>query len=120
MKKPDRLAAAGQHVRDIPENSTCSAADRELQPDARALHEPVVVARFWRNRRGEAVVVSLREYKGRALADVRVNFTTQDGRLQPSRKGLSIVVARLPDLAAAIAKARDKAIELGLIDLVAK
>lgn len=79
------------------------------------LHEPVVVARFWRNRRGEAVVVSLREYQGRALADLRVNFSAQDGRLQPTRKGLCVVVARLPDLLAAVTKAHSRAIELGLL-----
>jgi hypothetical protein len=75
----------------------------------------VVIARFWRNRKGEAVVVQLRQFEGRAIADTRVYFTTKDGKLQPTRKGLSIVVARLPDLAAALTKAHARAIELGLL-----
>jgi len=81
-----------------------------------ALAEPIEVAKFWRNRRGEAVIVSLREYEGRALIDCRVHFTNKEGRLQPSSKGLSLVAARLPDLHAAISKASVKAKELGLLD----
>jgi pantoate kinase len=71
------------------------------------LPEPVEVAKFWRNRRGEAVIVSLREYEGRVLIDCRVNFT--------NKEGLSLVVLRLPDLAKAINKAMKQAQELGLL-----
>jgi hypothetical protein len=80
-----------------------------------ALSEPVIVADFWANRRGESVRVQLREFEGHALVDVRRHFTAPDGVLRPTKKGLSVVVARLPDLAAAINKALRTAIELGLI-----
>jgi hypothetical protein len=80
-----------------------------------ALSEPVEIAKFWRNRRGEAVVVQLRQYEGHILADARVNFTNKEGKLQPTRKGISISVRRLPELAAALVKAERKARELGLI-----
>jgi hypothetical protein len=80
------------------------------------LLEPLVVAEFWANRRGESVRVQLREYEGRALVDARKHYTAADGTLQPTPKGLSIVVARLPELAAAINKALAKARELGLIE----
>ncbi len=80
------------------------------------LPEPVEIAKFWRNRRGEAVIVCLREYEGRALIDCRVHFTNKEGKLQPTSKGLSLVVLRLPELAKAISKALAKARELGLID----
>jgi hypothetical protein len=79
------------------------------------LTQPIVVARFWRNRRGEAVVVSFREYEGRALIDCRIHFTNKQGKLQPTRKGHALVVARLPDLAKAVNRALAKAKELGLI-----
>lgn len=79
------------------------------------LTEPIEVAKFWRNRRGEAVIVQLSEYEGRALIDLRVNFTTPDGTLRPTKKGLSLVVARLPDLLRAVEKAHGKAVELGLL-----
>jgi hypothetical protein len=80
-----------------------------------AFSEPVEIAKFWRNRRGEAVIVQLREYEGHVLADARVNFTNKEGQLQPTGKGISISVHRLPELAAALAKAERKARELGLI-----
>lgn len=80
------------------------------------LSEPLTIARFWASRRGEAVFVQLREFEGRALVDVRKHFTAKDGTMQPTKKGLSIVVARLPELAAALTKAAAKAVELGLLD----
>jgi hypothetical protein len=80
------------------------------------LPEPVEIAKFWRNRQGEAVIVCLREYEGRALIDCRVHFTNKQGKLQPTSKGLSLVLARLPDLAKAVTKALAKARELGLLD----
>ena len=86
---------------------------------ASRLTEPVEIAKFWRNRKGEAVIVQLREFEGRILVDTRVNVTDREGRLQPTKKGPSVAVRRLPELAAALAKAEQKARELGLIDLVA-
>jgi transcriptional coactivator p15 (PC4) len=80
------------------------------------LPEPVEIAKFWRNRRGEAVIVSLREYEGRVLIDCRVNFTNKEGKFQPTNKGLSLVVLRLPELAKAINKALTTAQSLGLLD----
>jgi hypothetical protein len=80
------------------------------------LPEPVEIAKFWRNRKGEAVIVCLREYEGRVLIDCRVHFTNKEGKLQPTSKGLSLVVLRLPDLAKAVNAALAKAQELGLLD----
>lgn len=80
------------------------------------LAQPIEIAKFWRNRRGEAVVVTLKEYEGRAIFDARVNFTTKEGTLQPTAKGLAITVLRLPELADAVNKALAKARELGLIE----
>lgn len=77
--------------------------------------EPIEIAKFWRNRKGEAVIVQLREFEGHAIVDARVNFTDHEGQLRPTKKGLSIAVRRLPELAAALAKAERKARELGLL-----
>jgi hypothetical protein len=79
------------------------------------LPEPIVVQRFWCNRRGEAVVVQLRSFEGIALIDLRRHYTAKDGKLAPTRKGLSIAVKHLPDLAVAIAKALNTARERGLL-----
>jgi hypothetical protein len=79
------------------------------------LREPVLVAEFWCNRRGEAVRVQLREYQGVALVDLRKYYTGREGKLLPTKKGLSIAVRKLPELADAIARTLSKAKELGLI-----
>jgi hypothetical protein len=79
------------------------------------LDEPVEVAKFWKNRRHDAVVVSLSTYEGHNLVDVRTYSMNKVGCLVPTPKGLSIVVLRLPELAAAVTKALAKAKELGLL-----
>ena|SRR5580704_4137955 len=79
------------------------------------LTEPIIVAEFWANRRGESIRVQLREFEGRALIDLRKHFTDKTGKLQATRKGLALVIARLPELAAAINEALAKAHALGLI-----
>jgi hypothetical protein len=46
----------------------------------------------------------------------RKHYTDSAGKLSPTKKGLSIVVHRLPDLCAGIAKAERLARELNLIN----
>jgi hypothetical protein len=80
------------------------------------LAEPIECGKFWANRRGEACVVSIREHEGIVIVDARRFYTAGDGTLKPTRKGISLTVRRLPDLAAAIGKALAKARELKLIE----
>ncbi len=80
------------------------------------LDEPVIVHQFWKNRKHDAIVVSLSTFEGRNLIDLRQHYMTKDGKLAPTQKGLAMVVLRLPDLAKAITKALAKALELGLLD----
>jgi Transcriptional Coactivator p15 (PC4) len=89
--------------------------DRRTPPRVCPISETIEIAKFWRNRQGEAVIVCFREYQGRALIDCRVHFTNKEGKLQPTNKGLSLVLARLPDLAAALNKAMQQARALGLL-----
>jgi Transcriptional Coactivator p15 (PC4) len=79
------------------------------------LDEPVIISKFWKNRRHDAVIVSLSTYEGHNLVDLRTH-AMMEGRLAPTAKGLAMVVRRLPELAAAIDKALRKARELGLLD----
>jgi hypothetical protein len=79
------------------------------------LSEPIKIAEFWKNRKGETIRVTLENYEGHDLVSVRQFFTTADNKLAPTKKGISIAVARLPDLAAAVTKALEKARDLGLI-----
>jgi hypothetical protein len=79
------------------------------------LSEPVEIAKFWKNRRHDAIVVSLSTYEGRNIVDVRMH-AMKEGRLLPTPKGVAMVVLRLPDLAKAVNKALAKARELDLLD----
>jgi Transcriptional Coactivator p15 (PC4) len=80
------------------------------------LPEPIEVAKFFKNRRKDIIVVSLSTFEGRNLVDVRQHFTNEQGLMRPTSKGVAMVVLRLPDLAAAVNKALSKARELGLLD----
>jgi hypothetical protein len=84
-----------------------------------SLAEPIEVAKFWKNRKGEAVIVRLSSYEGHILIDQRNWFTAPDGTLKPG-KGLACSVRHLPELAAALNKALTEARSLGLIDREAK
>jgi len=79
--------------------------------------EPVEIAKFWKNRRRlESVHVTLSEYEGHCLINLRVYCTGADGIDRPTPKGLAMAVRKLPELARTLAKAEAKARELGLID----
>jgi hypothetical protein len=69
-----------------------------------SLAEPITVAEWWKNRRGESVRLVLNTFEGRNVVD-----------LKPG-KGFAAEVKHLPRLAAALAKAEAQARELGLID----
>jgi Transcriptional Coactivator p15 (PC4) len=79
------------------------------------LPEPIEIAKFWKNRKGEAVIVTLKDYEGRTIIDIRTHFTTKEGKFQPTGKGLAVMALRLPELHAAVTKALAKAKELGVL-----
>lgn len=93
----------------------CDAqAKHARQPN---LAQPFTVAKLWKNRgRRESVHVTLSEYEGRPLINVRVYSTGTDGVDRPTPKGLAMAVNKLPELARALAKAEVKARELGLLE----
>jgi Transcriptional Coactivator p15 (PC4) len=80
---------------------------------APTLAEPITIAEWWKNRRGESIRLNLNQFQGRNVFDLRTWFT-QDGKLTPG-KGFAAEVRHLPRLAEAIGKAEAKARELGLI-----
>jgi Transcriptional Coactivator p15 (PC4) len=79
------------------------------------LPEPVEIAKFWKNRRHDAIIVSLRSYEGRNFLDVRTH-AMKDGCLVPTPKGVTVAIPRMAELSAAMTKALAKARELGLLD----
>jgi hypothetical protein len=81
------------------------------------LSEPVEIAKFWKNRRRvESIHVSLSEYEGHALVNVRIYATGTDGIDRPTQKGVAMAVRKLPELARALVKAEAQARSLGLLD----
>jgi hypothetical protein len=83
----------------------------------KTLEEPVTVAKFWKNRRrNESVRISLSEYEGHPLINVRVFCTGTDGIDRPTQKGVAMAIGKLPELARALVKAEARARELGLLE----
>jgi hypothetical protein len=85
---------------------------RQVADAVPALAEPITIAEWWKNRRGESIRLRLNEYWGRGIVDLRTWFT-QDGK-RTTGKGFAAEVRHLPRLAAALLKAEGKARELGL------
>ena len=63
----------------------------------------------------EELRVSLEEYHGRQLVNLRVFFTADDGTKRPGKAGVALRVEALPELRAAILEAEAEALRLGLI-----
>jgi hypothetical protein len=80
------------------------------------LDEAVIAGKFFKNRRKEVIVVSLKTFEGSNLIDVRQYVPNELGQDRPTHKGVAMLVDRLPDLAKAVNKALEKARELGLLD----
>jgi hypothetical protein len=92
------------------ENHRSSASKQSSQP------LPIEIAKFWKNRqRRESVHVVLSEYEGHPLVDARVWCTGSDGIDRPTKKGLAVGVAKLPELTRALLQAEAKAYAIGLI-----
>lgn len=111
-----RERASGNVLTDNdPENTQAktSKQDRRHRP---TLAEPHVVAQIAKNSRGESVRVTLLSFESVDCVDVGIFFTSADGSLQATKKGIALSIARLPELASAVAKAERRARELGLLD----
>jgi transcriptional coactivator p15 (PC4) len=75
----------------------------------------VTVAEWPINNRGETARISLELYKGAWRIGCRKWCLDDDGKLCPTRQGISLRVEHLPRLAGAVAKALTAAHERGLI-----
>lgn len=82
-----------------------------------SLPEEIVIAKFWKNRgRNESLRISLSEYEGHCLINVRIYATGTDGIDRPTSKGVAMGIGKLPELAKALNDAVEKARQLGLIE----
>jgi len=78
--------------------------------------DEIVVGSFPKNNR-EEVRVSLSKFKGYDLVGVRQWYRNENDDPRPSKSGITIRVDLLPELLELIQKARDIAVENGLLEL---
>ena len=107
-------------TRDTRRRSGYRKTERRAEPRSPAIESPIEISTFWKNRKGDAVRVSLQSWEGFQIVDIRQHFTASDGTLRPTKKGITLAVRRLPDLADALRKALAKAVELGLVEEAAR
>ena len=73
-----------------------------------------LIAQFEKNAT-EVVRVSLTEYRGRKLVDVRVHYSDDAGEYRPTKKGVSLSVDVYPDLKRALLELEKVMLERDLI-----
>jgi hypothetical protein len=75
-----------------------------------------VISQIPKNAR-EVVIISLSEFKGRRLIDIRVHVPgEQEGDFVPTRKGVSMSVSLYPAFKQGLAQLEQALISQGLID----
>jgi hypothetical protein len=76
---------------------------------------PILVAEWPRNVH-EVIRITLSNYRGRIRIDVRVWFRANGDKARPSRRGISLRLKEISDIRTGLRKAREIAVDLGLID----
>jgi hypothetical protein len=74
-----------------------------------------LIAQFEKNAT-EVVRVSLTEYRGRKLVDVRVYYSDDEGQYHPTKKGVSLSVDVYPDFKRALLELEKILLERDLIN----
>jgi len=75
-----------------------------------------VISRVTKNAR-EVIFLSLSEFKGRRLVDIRVHVPgDQEGEWVPTRKGISLSVGLYPAFKEALGELEEALLAQGLID----
>lgn len=108
LKTEEPAAGGGSRA---PEDEGCRAARR----DALSNTLPLIIAQWPRNIR-ESLRVTLDEFRGRPIIDIRCWYWNEAGELKPGRSGITVSTRHLEQLAAAIVEAAKQAKERGLID----
>lgn len=67
-----------------------------------------LVAKFAKNARGEFVHVSIDDFKGKKLVNIRVWYTHETGTLMPGRQGITISVDKFEAFRSAITEVSHK------------
>lgn len=75
---------------------------------------PGVIAKFEKNSR-EEVWVSVDDFRGRKIINLRVHYRSEDGTWLPGKQGLAIAVDRYRDLAEAVLQLGEHLANTGLM-----
>ena len=78
------------------------------------LTEPIQIGKFFKNRKGDFVVVQIKEFEGVVFCDIRQFFQNDAGQSCPTKKGVALTLRKLPELVGLLEKTLAKARELGL------
>ena len=76
--------------------------------------EPIVVGEFEKNAK-DVVRVTLNQYNGMDLINVRIFYRDKDGQLKPGKDGFSLKVDQFAQFARLLADAGNKLKELQLL-----
>jgi hypothetical protein len=79
------------------------------------LAEPIEIGKFFKNRKGDIVVVQIKEFEGIVFCDIRQFFQNDAGQSCPTKKGVALTFRKLPELVELLEKTLAKARELGLL-----
>ncbi len=74
-----------------------------------------VISQFTKNAR-EVVFLSLSEYKGHRLIDIRIHVPGDEGEWVPTRKGVSLAVGLYPAFKEALSQLEEALLSQGLLD----
>jgi len=64
----------------------------------------------------ESIQLTLEEYRGHKLADLRVYYQDEKGSMIPTRKGISIPISLWPQFKAGLVKMEEAIISAGWLD----
>jgi Transcriptional Coactivator p15 (PC4) len=92
-------------------------SDPQFATHPAPLAEPEIVFQLWKGRqRNECIRATISLYKDKPVFDLRVFFTTPSGHMRATKKGITVAIAKLPDLRKAFEKAEARAVALDLIE----
>lgn len=89
--------------------------DLRHTPNAPGLQAALVVAEWPKSVR-ENLRITLDQYQGRPVIDIRTWWWNEAGELRPGRAGLTVSTRHLRQLAAALVEAAEEAERSGFID----
>jgi Transcriptional Coactivator p15 (PC4) len=81
--------------------------------------DAIIVSEWTINNRREKVRVSIEQFNGTWLINVRKWFEAEDGAMRPGKQGIALGIKNLPQLVDAMIKAHSVATENQLIQPVA-